>query len=64
MKNRLRNLLPRRSVLKALIGAGIIFSTLALAAYGFSSLGIFGIIPIIIGGLLMKEYFREIGFNS
>jgi len=52
----------KRAVLKAIVGAGIIFLTLAALALGYSDLGILSIIPIIIGNLLMKDYFQEIGF--
>lgn len=56
--------LPRWSVIKAIAGALIMFSTLALLDLGFDFFGIFNIALIVIGGALMKDYFREIGFNS
>jgi len=56
--------LPRRSVLKAITGAVMIFGTLILLALGYHSIGIFFIAPMVAGAFLMKEYFRELGFNS
>ena len=56
--------LPRRSVLKAIIGALIIFFTLSMLSLEVDLFGVFNIPLIIIGGILMKDYFREIGFNS
>ena len=53
---------PRKGVLKAFAGAVIILGTVALIvldAFGYRSLGILGIVPIMIGALLAKEFFRE-----
>ena len=56
--------LPRRSVIKAILGVFIMFLTLASLAMGYRGLGILFVVPILIGGLLLKEYFREIGLSS
>ena len=56
--------LPRRSVIKAISGVFIIFVTLASLAMGYRSLGILFVVPIIIGGLLTKDYLRELGLSS
>jgi len=64
MMNALKNAMPRWSVLKAILGMVIILGTVVLVTLGYKSLGVLGLVPIIIGGILTKEYFKEIGFNS
>jgi len=54
---------PRASVVKAIFGAALILVAVSLPTMGYKQLGIFGIIPIVIGGMLMRDYFREIGFK-
>jgi len=56
--------LPRKSALKAIIGVMLVFGTVAIVALGYKSMGILFIIPIVIGGMLTKEYFREIGLGK
>jgi len=56
--------LPRKSVLKAIAGIMLIFGTVALLALGYKSMGILFIIPILIGSMLTREYFREIGLGK
>ena len=60
---KLKVALPRRSVVKAIIGAIIMFLSVASVPLGYN-VGIFGIIPIVWGAVLMRDYFRELGFNS
>ena len=57
-------MLPRRSVIRALIGAVLIIAPIVLITLGYQFMGIFFLVPMVAGAFLMKEYFREIGFNS
>lgn len=56
--------LPRRSVLKAFLGVLIMFITLASIVMGYRGLGILFVFPVLVGGLLLKEYFIEIGLSK
>ena len=56
----IKDVLPRRSVLKAIVGALFILAPLVLLALGHDSMGVFGLVPIVVGGFLIREYFTEL----
>ena len=64
MPNKSPSVLPRRIVLKAIVGLVLIIAPVLSIALGYRGMGIFFVVPMVVGALLTKEYFRELGFKS
>ena len=56
--------LPRKSVLKAVIGLTLVLGTVLLVLIEYRDFEIFGLIPIVLVGMMTREHLSEIGFKS